>query len=125
MLYDHDMKFLAPLALLVSSLSVSPAFAHAFLVKASPSAGSTVTTPPSVLLMTFTEALEVPFCSVTVANAAGAAQQTAKPQPVPGHPDELSVPLQITAPGKYSVTWHALSVDTHKTQGHFTFTVAG
>ena len=119
------MKFLAPLVLLVSTLSVSPAFAHAFLVKASPSVGSTVTTPPSVLLMTFTEALEVPFCSVTVTNAAGAAQQTAKPQPVPGHPDELSIPLHITAPGKYSVTWHALSVDTHKTQGHFTFTVAG
>ena len=27
------------------------------------------------------------------------------------------------APGSYSVTWHALSVDTHKTQGSFGFTV--
>jgi copper resistance protein C len=110
---------------LLGSLSVSPAFAHAHLVKADPAAGSTVATPPSVLLMTFTEALEVPFCTVTVTNAAGAAQQTAKPQAVPGHADERSIPLHISAPGKYSVTWHALSVDTHKTQGSFTFTVAG
>ncbi|MFZ0396695.1 MAG: copper resistance protein CopC [Methyloceanibacter sp.] len=26
-------------------------------------------------------------------------------------------------PGHYSVTWHALSVDTHKTQGSFSFQV--
>jgi copper resistance protein C len=26
-------------------------------------------------------------------------------------------------PGRYSVTWHALSVDTHKTQGSFSFQV--
>lgn len=119
------MKFVAPLALLLGSLSISPAFAHAHLVKADPAVGSTVTTPPGVLLMTFTEALEVPFCTVTVTNTAGTAQQTAKPQAVPGHADELSIPLHITAPGKYSVTWHALSVDTHKTHGSFTFTVAG
>jgi len=33
------------------------------------------------------------------------------------------VPLHITAPGKYTVTWHALSQDTHKTQGSFSFTI--
>jgi len=27
------------------------------------------------------------------------------------------------APGSYSVTWHVLSVDTHKTQGSFSFNV--
>jgi methionine-rich copper-binding protein CopC len=42
---------------------------------------------------------------------------------VPGHADELTVPLHITAPGKYIVTWHALSADTHKTKGSFSFTV--
>jgi methionine-rich copper-binding protein CopC len=119
------MKFAAPMVLLFGSLSISPAFAHAHLVKADPAAGSTVATPPGALLMTFTEALEVPFCTVSVTNAAGAPQQTAKPQAVPGHSDELSIPLHITAPGKYSVTWHALSTDTHKTHGSFTFTVAG
>jgi len=28
------------------------------------------------------------------------------------------------APGRYRVKWHVLSVDTHVTEGDFTFTVA-
>jgi methionine-rich copper-binding protein CopC len=119
------MKIFAPIsAVLLGLAAASPALAHAFLTKASPSVGSTVATPPAALVLSFTEDLEVPFCTVTVTDAAGKAVQTARPQAVPGHADELSVPLHITTPGKYRVIWHALSVDTHKTQGDFTFTVA-
>jgi methionine-rich copper-binding protein CopC len=35
----------------------------------------------------------------------------------------LSVKLKTLPPGIYSVEWHVTSVDTHKTEGHFTFTV--
>lgn len=119
------MKIFVPAcAVLLSLAAGSPAFAHAFLTKASPAVGSTVATPPAALVLSYTEDLEVPFCTVTVTDAAGRPVQTAKPQAVPGHADELSVPLHITAPGKYHVTWHALSVDTHKTQGDFSFTVS-
>jgi len=111
-------------AVLLSLAGAAPAFAHAFLVRATPAVGSTVATPPTTLVLSYTENLEVPFCTVIVKNAAGTEVQTAKPQPVPGHPDEIAVPVHITAPGKYSVVWHALSVDTHKTQGNFSFTVA-
>jgi methionine-rich copper-binding protein CopC len=106
------------------TLAASPAFAHAFLTHANPPVGSTVAAPPAVLTLTYTEALEVPFCTVTVAAPSGALVQTGRPQPVPGHTNEITVPLHITAPGKYTVTWHALSVDTHKTEGSFSFTVA-
>ena len=119
------MKFFTPAAAVALSLaSISPAFAHAFLKTATPAVGSTVATPPAALVLNYTESLEVPFCTVTVTDAAGHQVQTAKPQAVPGHPAELSVPLHITAPGKYHVVWHALSVDTHKTQGTFNFTVS-
>ncbi len=116
------MKLLTASALLASLAAASPAFAHAFLVKADPAVGSTVATAPARMLMTYTEGLEIPFCSVTVKNAAGAIEN-AKPQAVPGHGNEMSVPLHITAPGTYTVTWHAVSVDTHHTQGSFKFTV--
>jgi methionine-rich copper-binding protein CopC len=106
------------------TLAASPAFAHAFLTHANPPVGSTVAAPPAALTLTYTEALEVPFCTVTVAASSGAAVQTGRPQPVTGNPNEITVPLHITAPGKYTVTWHALSVDTHKTEGSFSFTVA-
>jgi methionine-rich copper-binding protein CopC len=36
----------------------------------------------------------------------------------------LAVPVKPLAAGVYTVLWHATSVDTHKTEGHFTFTVA-
>ena len=35
----------------------------------------------------------------------------------------LMVKLKPLSPGIYSVAWHVTSVDTHKTEGHFTFTV--
>jgi copper resistance protein C len=117
------MKLLTTSVLLASLAGLSPAFAHAFLVKAEPAVGSTVATAPARLLMTYTEGLEVPFCSVTVKSTAGTIVN-GKPQTVPGHNNEMSVPLHITAPGTYHVTWHAVAVDTHHTQGRFTFTVS-
>ena len=111
-------------ALLGLALSTSSAFAHAFLVHSNPSVGSTVKGAPKALLLTFTEGLEIPFCSVAVTDGMGMNDAAGKPQPVPGHPEQMLVPLNISMPGKILVTWHAVSVDTHHTQGTFSFTVA-
>ncbi|RYY11978.1 MAG: copper resistance protein CopC, partial [Alphaproteobacteria bacterium] len=35
----------------------------------------------------------------------------------------LSVEVPTLAPGTYKVIWHATAVDTHKTEGNFSFTV--
>jgi methionine-rich copper-binding protein CopC len=41
-----------------------------------------------------------------------------------GRPDVLIVPLvKPLTPSVYTVTWHAVSADTHCTQGTFKFTV--
>ncbi len=101
----------------------TPAFAHAFLQKSDPAVGSTVSTAPKILVLSYTEDLEIPFCTIIVTDSMGMNDAAGKPQPVPGHPNEMQVPLNITMPGKIMVTWHALSVDTHKTQGSFSFTV--
>ena len=84
----------------------------------------TGTRAPQTLILTFTESLEVPFCSVAVADSMGMNDAGGKPQAVPGHPDQLSVPLNISMPGTINVTRHAVSVDTHKTERHFVFTVS-
>ena len=110
--------------LLLTLPGFSPAFAHAFLVNSDPPVGSTVSTAPKALILTFTESLEVPFCRVAVTDSMGMNVASGKRQAVPGHPDQLSVPLNISMHGKIDVTWHAVSVDTHKTEGHFAFTVA-
>jgi len=111
-------------ALLGLALCASPAFAHAFLVHADPPVGGTVQGAPKTLLLTFTEGLEIPFCSVAVTDSMGMNDAAGKPQAVPGHPEQMLVPLNISMPGKILVTWHAVSVDTHHTQGNFSFTVA-
>jgi methionine-rich copper-binding protein CopC len=110
--------------LLGLALSGSPAFAHAFLVRSDPAVGSTVQGAPKTLLLTFTEGLEVPFCGVAVTDGMGMNDAAGKPQAVPGHPEQMLVRLNITMPGKLLVTWHAVSVDTHHTEGAFSFTVA-
>jgi methionine-rich copper-binding protein CopC len=106
------------------NLAALPAAAHAFLVRSDPAVGSRLAQIPAALTLYYTEGVEPAFCTVTVTAPSGAAVQTGRPQPVPGQAAELSVPLHITVPGTYHVSWHATSVDTHKTQGTFTFTIA-
>jgi hypothetical protein len=35
----------------------------------------------------------------------------------------MAISLRVRGPGTYRVNWHVLSVDTHTTEGNFTFTV--
>src|SRR5271169_496940 len=102
-----------------------PADAHAFLDHASPAVGSTLPTAPSAVTMWFTQQLEPAFTTATVTDQAGNPVDTGPAQVDAKDPTELRVPLKKLPPGTYTVAWHALSVDTHTTTGHFTFTVGG
>ncbi len=99
--------------------------AHAFLDHASPAVGSSVPTAPAAVTMWFTQQLEPAFTTATVTDQSGNPVDTGPAQVDPQDPTELRVPLKPLPPGTYSVAWHALSVDTHTTTGHFTFTVGG
>ena len=77
--------------------------------------------PPAVLL-SYTEPVEPLFSSVHVTNVSGVRVDEGKPA-LQADGRILSVSLKALPPGVYSVEWHVTSVDTHKTEGHFTFTV--
>jgi methionine-rich copper-binding protein CopC len=101
----------------------SSAWAHAFLDHADPKVGSTVTNSPTVIKIWFTQNLEPVFSSVEVRDAQG--KQVDKRDM---HLDDKDKSLMIVSmpplpDGTYTVAWHAVSVDTHRTQGHFQFTV--
>lgn len=99
------------------------AFAHAQLQSASPPVGATVS-PPGEIRLTFSEGVEPKFCGVTVVSASGAAQAVGRPSVAPGNDKTLVVRLGKTlAPGAHTVKWRAVSVDMHRTQGEFDFTV--
>ena len=100
-----------------------PAFAHAFLQRASPPVGSELPVSPSAVTITYTEGVEPDFSTIEVQNAQGTRVDKADPHLVGGDQTKLSVSLPKLPPGDYTVIWHATSVDTHKTEGRFTFSV--
>jgi methionine-rich copper-binding protein CopC len=117
------MTMRLPIALSVLALGIVHADAHAMLDHASPPVGGTVARAPASLSLVFTEPLEPAFSGATVRNAAGQRVDAGSTHLARGNKMELQVPLKTLPPGTYKVEWHVLSVDTHKTQGSFSFTV--
>ena len=103
---------------------VATASAHAYLVKTVPSASVVLTAPPSTVSLTFDEAVEPRFATISVTDAQAHQQTTGPPTRSPTNPDTLVVPLKPHLPeGWYLVYWRAISIDGHPVQGAFTFAV--
>lgn len=98
--------------------------AHAFLDHAAPSVGSTLRASPSVVRIWFSEAVEPAFSTIKVLNAAGQRVDQGVATVDPNDPTILGIALKPLPPGTYKVIWRAVSVDTHATDGSFSFTVA-
>ena len=114
------LAFVAALAL-ASPLAAS---AHALLKKATPAMGGTVSASPSEIRMTFSEGVEPSFSGITLATQAGASVPVGKSTIDPNDAATLITPVsEPLKPGVYIVHWHAVAVDTHKTQGSFRFSV--
>jgi methionine-rich copper-binding protein CopC len=105
---------------LLAGVLATAAEAHAFLDHAEPRVGSTVSTAPRALSLSFTQKLEPAFSSVEVSDANGTRVDLGKPSI---SSSVMRVGLKPLSPGTYRVRWHVLSVDTHTTEGSFTFQV--
>jgi methionine-rich copper-binding protein CopC len=103
-------------------IAAGQASAHAFLKTATPAVGSTVAQPPGEVVITFTEGVEPRFTTISVQSASGQDMGNGAVHLV-GDDTKLALPLKPLQPGTYKVVWHATAVDTHKTEGNFTFTV--
>jgi copper resistance protein C len=97
--------------------------AHAFLKDAEPSVGSTIQTSPGDVRIRFTENIEPSFSTIKVFDAAG--KQVDKRDVHLDRSDRalLHVSLPRLGAGIYKVVWRVVSVDTHVTNGNFTFRV--
>jgi len=112
------------LAVACASLIALPADAHAFLDHATPAVGSTIHASPAQVKLWFTQELEPAFSTVQVSDANGKRVDKGDPQLDHGDATLLTVPVPPLAPGRYRVRWRVLSVDTHATEGDYTFDVA-
>jgi hypothetical protein len=116
------MTVLAASAALFLSATMA-AFAHAHLVRATPAAGGTVQAAPGEVTLRFSEKLEPKFSSVLVRDSAG--KQVDKGDATVDKADRMVIRVLLPQlePGVYTVEWRAVSADTHKVNGNFTFKV--
>lgn len=98
--------------------------AHSFPASEKPAAGQTLPAPPQQVAITYDAPIEKLFASLEVLNSAGVNQAAGPPQ-VSLDGSILSVPVAHLAPGDYTVKWRVVCVDTHHTEGSYSFTVAG
>jgi methionine-rich copper-binding protein CopC len=96
--------------------------AHAFLVRAEPRVGSKVNKPPTELCVWFSETVQPGASSIKVFDASG--KQVDKKDT---HSDRTNRAVLCVSlipahtPGTYNVIWRVTSLDTHVTNGRFTF----
>jgi copper resistance protein C len=119
------LRNLRRLCLIGAFIVAGPAhgLAHAFLDHATPAIGSTVAAAPAAVKLWFTQAIEPAFSGINVTDEAGHEMTQGKAARDAADPRLLTIAVEKLAPGTYKVTWHVTSVDTHKTEGNFEFTV--
>jgi copper resistance protein C len=112
------------LAIVVSSfVGGGWAYAHPALQASNPGQGATVPAPREIRLI-FSENVIPKFSGLTIKDDNGALVETAAPSTDQKDKRQLVVPIvNPIRPGTYNVDWHAVSVDTHKVSGHFSFKV--
>lgn len=117
-------RYVVPAFAIAIVLAASTAtLAHAFLDNATPKVGSVVAAPPKAISIQFTQPVEAAFSHIHLFAADGRAVDMGPAVTDPADQTKLIAPIAATlAPGQYEVRWDVLSVDTHRTNGHFPFT---
>jgi copper transport protein len=93
--------------------------AHAHLQQATPADGSVISRAPAQLVLRFSEAAQL--TALWIVSDAGSRQKLA---PLPQQPQtQIVVALPPLLPGRYLVSWRALSADGHVVPGQIRFTL--
>ena len=105
-------------------ITVAPCvLAHSFPETENPGAGQTMAASPSEVVVKFDAAIEKLFAKLEVLNPQGKSESVSQPE-VSSDGRSLSVKIATLEPGEYQVRWAVTCVDTHHTQGSYSFTVA-
>lgn len=102
--------------------AASPAFAHSFLVEATPSSKDHVAASPKMVKLRFGGGVEPSYSKLTIEGADGKVLAEGAIG-VPEKDRELSVNSPELTPGKYVVRYRVLSKDGHIVEGNYEFFV--
>lgn len=100
---------------------VTPASAHAELVRSTPANGARLETPPPEVRLRFTESVNLIEGGMRLVGPGGAPVRTAAPVSA-GRTVTWPMPEDLPA-GSYVVTWRVISSDGHPVSGAFSFGV--
>jgi hypothetical protein len=100
------------------------ASAHAMLERANPMVGATVHAAPAAISLRFSEAVEPALSTIALMRSDGAAVALTAPAGSEHNRVLTAAVRGVVAPGVYRVHWRVVSVDTHLTQGDFSFRLA-
>ncbi|MCU1324286.1 MAG: copC domain protein [Acidobacteriaceae bacterium] len=118
----HHRRHAIKLFIFVLLFAIAPfALAHTHPASMMPAANETVSAPDSVMIH-FTGAVEPKFSTITVSDATGHVVNK-EASAVASDGKMVSVALPKLSAGVYTVNWVAVSVDSHRSQGDYKFTV--
>lgn len=99
------------------------AYGHPQLQSAEPAVG-TGTVSPKEIRITFSESVIARFSGIELKDQSGKAIATGTSEIDPANKKILVVPVkEQLVPGGYNVEWHAVSEDTHRAEGSYSFSV--
>jgi copper resistance protein C len=112
----------AALAVLAIGALAGSADAHPKLMSVSPAADVSSKVSPKEIKLNFSEGVIAKFSGLELKDEAGKTVTTGVPVNDPGDRKQLIVPLPapLTA-RRYTVTWFAVSEDTHRVKGEYSF----
>ena len=118
------MTSMAAVAVIAASLFGGAAYAHPQLQSADPAPGAATTTAPKQIRITFDENVIPKMSGVEVKDQSGKIIPTGKAATDPANKKMLVPVNEQLSPGDFKVEWHAVSDDTHRVKGSFSFSVA-
>jgi len=115
---------IAVVAIAAMALTLDIAQAHPEFQSAEPAAGKS-SAPPKQIRILFNESVIPQFSGIELKDQSGKAIAVGKATTDPANRKLMIVPLKDQlAPGDYKVEWHAVSDDTHRVKGSYSFGVA-
>ena len=122
---SRNTTTIGTLAVLAISLLATSANAHPKLNSVSPAADVSSKVSPTEIKLNFSEGVIAKLSGVEIKNESGKAIPTGVPVTDPKDQKQLVVPLPAPlSAGHYTVIWHAVSEDTHRVKGEYSFGVA-
>jgi len=104
-------------------LIAGQALAHAHLKTAVPAPDSVLKASPSELDLTFSEGVNLKFSGVKIVGPDKVAVKLGEPMLMDSDTTLMTTIDDTPAAGHYTVEWHTLSSDGHKTKGKYGFTI--